>query len=78
VDSCSALLAVSGVVLNRTNAVFFAMNLKGPMPQIAPSGYFPSVWEWGLSAGLVAGTILVFRWATQSMPVLPRREARPT
>jgi formate dehydrogenase iron-sulfur subunit len=73
----AALLAVTGVVLNRTNAVFFAMNLKGPMPQIAPTGYFPSVWEWGLSIGLVAGTILVFRWAAQAMPVLPSPEARP-
>lgn len=74
----AALLAVAGVVLNRTNAVFFAMNLKGPMPQIAPSGYFPSVWEWGLSIGLVAGTILVFRWAALTMPVLPKQQARPT
>jgi formate dehydrogenase iron-sulfur subunit len=70
----AALLVVAGVVLNRINAVFFAMNLKGPMPQNAPSGYFPSVWEWGLSIGLVAAAILAFRWAAQTMPVLPRQE----
>ena len=50
------------------------MNLKGPMPQIAPVGYFPSVWEWGLSAGMVAGAIWLFRWAAQNMPVLPKEE----
>jgi len=71
----ATLLAVLGVVFNRVNAVFFAMNLKGPMPQIAPSSYFPSVWEWGLSVGLVAAAILAFRWAAQNMPVLPRPEA---
>jgi len=71
----AALLVVVGVVLNRVNAVFFAMHLKGPMPQIAPTSYFPSVWEWGLSVGLVAATILVFRWAAQTMPVLPRQQA---
>jgi len=74
--SLAALIVVIGVVLNRTNAVFFAMNLKGPMPQIAPSGYFPSVWEWGLSIGLVAATILVFRWAAHTMPVLPKQQAQ--
>ena len=71
----AAFVAMLGVVLNRLNAVFFAMDLKGPMPQIAPRGYFPSVWEWGLSAGMIAATILLFRRAAQILPVLPREEA---
>src|SRR6516162_4127082 len=44
-----ALLATLGVILNRVNVVLLAMDLKGPMPQIRPASYFPSVFEWGIS-----------------------------
>jgi formate dehydrogenase iron-sulfur subunit len=78
----ATMLVLLGVVLNRLNVVFFAMHLKGPMPQIAASGYFPSVWEWGLSVGLIAAAILLFRLGVQILPVLPKEEnttlARPT
>ena len=69
-----ALLACGGVVLNRANVVAFAMDLKGPMPQASPSGYFPSAFEWGVSIGLVAATIFLFGWAARNMPVLPKEE----
>lgn len=70
-----AFFRVLGVILNRVNAVFFAMSLNGPMPQIAPRPYVPSVWEWGLSAGMIAAAILLFRLAVQVLPVLPREES---
>ena len=70
-----ALLATLGVVFNRTNVVIFAMTLTGPMPQTAPQAYFPSVFEWGVSVGLVAATILLFGIGARLMPVLPKDEA---
>ncbi len=68
-------LSVMGIVLNRSSAVLFAMNLKGPMPQIAPSGYLPSVFEWGISVGLVAATIFLFGLGARLLPVLPKEES---
>ncbi|HUK53482.1 MAG TPA: 4Fe-4S dicluster domain-containing protein [Candidatus Binatia bacterium] len=73
----AAFLTVVGVIFNRANAVFFAMNLKGPMPQIAPSGYIPSVWEWGVSLGMGAAAVVLFRWGANNLPVLPKQEAQP-
>jgi formate dehydrogenase iron-sulfur subunit len=70
----ASLLAVLGVVFNRVNAVFFGMTLNGPMPQIAPQSYFPSVWEWGLSVGMIAAAILVYRIGADQFPVLPKAE----
>ena len=67
-----AALSVLGVVLNRANAVLFAMDLRGPMPQIAPSGYVPSVFEWGISVGLVAATVFLFGLGARLLPVLPK------
>jgi formate dehydrogenase iron-sulfur subunit len=69
-----SLLTAMGVVLNRANAVLFAMDLKGPMPQIAPSTYFPSIFEWGISVGLIAATIFLFGLSARLMPVLPKEE----
>ena len=70
-----ALLATLGVVLNRVNVVLLAMDLKGPMPQIAPASYFPSIFEWGISVGLIAATIFLFGLGARLMPVLPKEEA---
>ena len=67
-----AALSVLGVVLNRANAVLFAMNLRGPMPQIAPSPYVPSVFEWGISVGLVAATVFLFGLGVRLLPILPK------
>ena len=41
-----------------------------------PQSYFPSVFEWGVSIGLVAATIFLFGWAVRNLPVLPE-EAPP-
>ena len=69
-----ALLATLGVVLNRVSVVALGMDLKGPMPQIAPVSYAPSAFEWGISAGLVAATIFLFGWGVRVLPVLPKEE----
>ena len=70
-----SLLIALGVAFNRLNVVLLAMSLKGPMPQVAPSAYFPSVFEWGISIGLVAATIFLFGLTVRLMPVLPKRSA---
>jgi len=67
----AAFLTTGGILLNRMNVVFFAMTLKGPMPQIAASTYTPSVCEWGVSVGLIAATIFLFGLGARLLPVLP-------
>lgn len=71
----SALLTTMGVVFNRTNVVLFAMNLKGPMPQNMPESYSPSIFEWGISVGLIAATIFLFGLGARLMPLLPKQQA---
>ena len=70
-----ALFATLGVVFNRVNVVLLAMDLKGPMPQIAPRTYAPSVFEWGISVGLIAATIFLFGLGARLMPLLPKETA---
>jgi formate dehydrogenase iron-sulfur subunit len=70
-----ALLATLGVVFNRVNVVLLAMDLKGPMPQIAPRTYTPSVFEWGISIGLIAATIFLFGLGARLTPLLPKETA---
>jgi formate dehydrogenase iron-sulfur subunit len=69
------LLTAMGVTFNRVNVVLFAMHLKGPMPQVAPASYSPSVFEWGISVGLIAATIFLFGLGARLMPILPKHEA---
>jgi formate dehydrogenase iron-sulfur subunit len=69
-----ALLTVLGVVFNRVNVVLLAMGLRGPMPQIAPETYSPSIFEWGISVGLIAATIFLFGLGARLMPLLPREQ----
>jgi len=70
-----SLLAVLGVIYNRTNVVIFAMDLRGRMPWVAPERYAPSLVEWGISIGLIAATIFLFGLGARWVPVLPKREA---
>jgi formate dehydrogenase iron-sulfur subunit len=70
-----ALFTMLGVVFNRVNVVLLAMDLKGPMPQIAPEAYAPSIFEWGISIGLIAATIFLFGLGARLMPLLPKDEA---
>jgi formate dehydrogenase iron-sulfur subunit len=68
------LLVTLGVVFNRINVVLLAMDLKGPMPQNAPETYSPSIFEWGVSIGLIAATIFLFGLGARLMPLLPKDE----
>jgi formate dehydrogenase iron-sulfur subunit len=72
----AAFLTTMGIIFNRVNVVLLAMNLKGPMPQNGPESYFPTVFEWGISFGLIAATIFLFGLAARLMPILPKEESR--
>jgi formate dehydrogenase iron-sulfur subunit len=45
------------------------------MPQIARASYVPSVFEWGISVGLIAATIFLFGLGVRLMPILPKYDA---
>jgi formate dehydrogenase iron-sulfur subunit len=70
-----ALLTTLGVILNRTNIVYLAINLKGPMPQVAPEAYSPTIFEWGVSIGLIALAIFLFELGARLLPLLPKEES---
>jgi formate dehydrogenase iron-sulfur subunit len=70
-----ALLTTLGVVFNRVNVVALAMNLKGARPQFAPESYVPSIFEWGVSIGLIAAAIFLFGLGARLWPVLPKEPA---
>jgi formate dehydrogenase iron-sulfur subunit len=70
-----ALLTTLGVIFNRVNVVLLAINLKGPMPQTAPASYAPTVFEWGVSVGLIAAAIFLFGLGARLLPLLPKEEA---
>jgi formate dehydrogenase iron-sulfur subunit len=70
-----AALAALGVVYNRCNVVLFAMTFLGRMPWVAPQSYWPSLFEWGVSLGLIAATIFLFGLGVRLFPVLSKPEA---
>ncbi|HVP68702.1 MAG TPA: 4Fe-4S dicluster domain-containing protein [Anaeromyxobacteraceae bacterium] len=70
----ASFLTLGGVVMNRLNAVLFAMDLKGPLPQNDPSSYFPSFVEWAITIGLVAAAVFLFNLGVRYLPVLPKEE----
>jgi formate dehydrogenase iron-sulfur subunit len=70
----ASLLAVAGVAYNRMNVVLFAMTFRGRMPWVAPETYAPSIFEWGISVGLIAATIFLFGLGARLMPVLAKAE----
>src|SRR5262245_17093848 len=71
----ASLLAVLGIVYNRANVVLFAMTFNGRMPWVAPHSYWPSIFEWGISIGLIAATIFLFGLGARLFPVLSKPEA---
>jgi formate dehydrogenase iron-sulfur subunit len=54
------------------NVVLLAIHLKGPMPQIAPETYSPTIFEWGVSVGLIAASIFLFGLGARLLPILPK------
>jgi formate dehydrogenase iron-sulfur subunit len=71
----ASALAVLGIVYNRMNVVLFAMTFRGRMPWVAPHSYWPSIFEWGISIGLIAATIFLFGLGARLVPILPKAEA---
>lgn len=69
-----ALLTALGVIFNRVNVVLLAEHLKGPMPGTAAEPYSPTIFEWGVSIGLIAAAIFLFGLGARLMPLLPRQE----
>jgi hypothetical protein len=67
-----AVLAAVEIILNRANVLLFAMTFKGPIPQIAPATYIPSLIEWGIAIAPMAATIMLFALAAKMMPMLPK------
>ncbi len=59
-------LVVGGVVLNRVNVFLVAYT-----PPYAAESYFPSLAEFGVTAGLIALLVLVYRFAVMNLPVIP-------
>jgi len=41
------------------------------MPQVAPETYMPTIFEWGISVGLIAATIFLFGLGARLFPLLP-------
>jgi len=52
--------------------VILGMDLKGPMPQIAPAHYTPSIFEWSMAMGASAATIFAFGYAARRLPILTK------
>ena len=58
------LLVSGGVILNRMNVVFTGMSGK------TGGTYFPSIWEWSVSIGLVAIGVLVYCFVVENFRIL--------
>ena len=70
----ASLLGTLGIVFNRINVVVGAMKLPGAAPGNLPLSYTPSVFEWGISIGLIAATIFLYGVAVRRLPVLPKAD----
>ena len=70
----AAFLSMGGIIFNRINVVLFAVNLPGPIPQVASSTYVPAWVEWALPLGLVAATVLLISLGSRFLPVLSKEE----
>ena len=49
--------------------------LSEARPQFAPEPYLPSIFEWGVSIGLIAAAIFLFGLGARLWPVLPKNAA---
>jgi Ni/Fe-hydrogenase subunit HybB-like protein len=67
----ACLLVILGVVLNRLNVFVLAYT-----PPYAERAYVPSFVEFGLSIGLVAALLLVYRVAVTYLPILEPQPLR--
>ncbi len=67
----AACLVIFGVVLNRINVFLVAYN-----PLYADKAYFPSIYEFALTIGLVALLVLVYRAIVMIFPVISHRHEK--
>jgi len=67
-----AILALSGVILNRLNLSVIAFKWYEPVH------YVPSVMEIVVTAAVICAEIWVFRWVVLRMPILARPGERPS
>lgn len=65
----SQSLVIAGVLLNRLNVAFFTQAQDGAM-------YMPSLTEFLVSFGVIAGAILLFKAAVVHLPILRQAEAK--
>ena len=61
----ASLLVMIGVVVNRANVYWV-----GYRPAYAAERYFPSLAEWGLTIGVVAALLFIWRWIVIYFPVM--------
>jgi formate dehydrogenase iron-sulfur subunit len=66
------LLALLGVIFNRTNVVLLGMHLPGTMPGGLVEVYYPSLVEWTLSISLIAAAIFFYAMGLKLLPILPK------
>ena len=64
----AAMLIVLGVALNRVNVFLVAYQ-----PPYATRNYFPSLGEFAVTTGLIAGLILMYRVIVTYLPVISRQ-----
>jgi len=67
----ASALVVGGVVLNRINVFLVAYT-----PPYATQSYFPSIAEFGVTAGLICLLVLVYRFLVMNLPVIPAAAAK--
>ncbi|HOV78576.1 MAG TPA: Ni/Fe-hydrogenase cytochrome b subunit [Bacillota bacterium] len=64
----ASFLVVAGVVFNRMNVVFTGM------ADAAGGHYFPSMWEWIITAGMWSALILAYCFVVENFPILPKED----
>lgn len=60
----ASILVVIGVIFNRMNVVFTGM------AKAMGGSYFPSVWEWLITAGMWSALVLVYCFITENFPIM--------
>lgn len=64
----ASILVVIGVIFNRMNVVFTGM------AKAMGGSYFPSVWEWLITAGMWSALVLVYCFITENFPIMFKEE----
>jgi hypothetical protein len=67
----AAVITVAGIIINRLNVAIVAFRWE------YPERYYPHWMEIVVTAALVLGAVVLFRWIVEHMPVLKQHEERP-